>query len=457
MHNYTGDRAWEDVVDDGQVTINGRVVRRAADVEDALPATRSRTSTPAWSAPTASPTWSTASRSSTPSETGKWLQHILAKAWAAQTDPTLHGRAEEQILAFAYGYATHAAGDMWAHTFINDHALGVFPAVGEILTGVDDAEIALRHSSPRATSATRRPATTATRTATPVPCEVNEDGDPEFSDDASPRIPYAGAEPVHLRDARRPGNPLPVGTCGDGIDDDNDSVVDDGCPGGPYTRGSPEPRRGKLLDFFLDLQAEPAARRGPGGVGLEFTDCNILDPDCYSRTKVLTVHTVRGREDHDRRLPELRGRDDRLRRLAGRHRPTDLDQQPRRELPRGTGSRTSRTAWSSGRSSASPRTGDVRPGTHRDAQNEICRNKTARDDAAAGATARTRSASSTCMLLLVRGLHRGPPALDGRRAGRRRRPRRPHRRHQRHPRRRARAAEPDARRRSRRSRSTSRT
>jgi hypothetical protein len=34
---------------------------------------------------------------------------------------------------------------MWAHTLINDVAGGVFPSVGEILTDVDNAEIAIRH------------------------------------------------------------------------------------------------------------------------------------------------------------------------------------------------------------------------------------------------------------------------------------------------------------------------
>ena len=33
-----------------------------------------------------------------------------------------------QALAFAYGYLTHAAGDMWAHTFVNDFSRGIFPS-----------------------------------------------------------------------------------------------------------------------------------------------------------------------------------------------------------------------------------------------------------------------------------------------------------------------------------------
>ena len=34
-----------------------------------------------------------------------------------------------EILAFSYGFLTHAAGDMWAHTLVNDFAGGVFPGV----------------------------------------------------------------------------------------------------------------------------------------------------------------------------------------------------------------------------------------------------------------------------------------------------------------------------------------
>ena len=51
-----------------------------------------------------------------PANTGEWMRYVYDQAWAAQTNtaayPTLAER--RQILAFAYGYLTHAAGDMWA-------------------------------------------------------------------------------------------------------------------------------------------------------------------------------------------------------------------------------------------------------------------------------------------------------------------------------------------------------
>ena len=50
-----------------------------------------------------------------------------------------------QILAFTYGYMTHAAGDSFAHTLVNELSEGIFPAVGDILTDADMAAIAVRH------------------------------------------------------------------------------------------------------------------------------------------------------------------------------------------------------------------------------------------------------------------------------------------------------------------------
>ena len=63
----------------------------------------------------------------------------------------LRPRVEKlQILAFAYGFATHAAGDLFAHTFFNEFTEGVFPAVADIAIGTatnDARELAngLRH------------------------------------------------------------------------------------------------------------------------------------------------------------------------------------------------------------------------------------------------------------------------------------------------------------------------
>src|SRR4051812_8954243 len=80
-----------------------------------------------------------------PVHTGQWLRYILDKAWETQNDPSYSAAEKSQVLAFAYGFLTHAAGDMWAHTLINELAKGVFPGVGEILSNSSDAEIAIRH------------------------------------------------------------------------------------------------------------------------------------------------------------------------------------------------------------------------------------------------------------------------------------------------------------------------
>ena len=95
--------------------------------------------------------------------------------------------------------------------------------------------------------------------------EVNEDGNAEVSDDATPHIPFAAPKRFIYETFINPANPLPVGTS-----------------------------RGPLIDFFLDMQAELQVAEARYAWDSEFEDCLILDPDCYERTKTLTVETVRG-------------------------------------------------------------------------------------------------------------------------------------------------------------------
>jgi hypothetical protein len=78
-------------------------------------------------------------------KTGAWFLHVLQSAVAAQSDPSVSATEKQQILAFAFGFLTHGAGDMWAHTFINDFSGGVFPAFSEVLTDAENAANALRH------------------------------------------------------------------------------------------------------------------------------------------------------------------------------------------------------------------------------------------------------------------------------------------------------------------------
>ncbi len=51
----------------------------------------------------------------------KWMQHVWNKArgWSDAGE-------RNKVLAFAYGFLTHGAGDMWAHTYVNKKADGAW-------------------------------------------------------------------------------------------------------------------------------------------------------------------------------------------------------------------------------------------------------------------------------------------------------------------------------------------
>ena len=85
-----------------------------------------------------------------PNETGTWIPRVFDMAWAAQTSDSYTAVEKLQILAFTYGFATHAAGDFFAHTLVNEFTEVVFPAVADIAIGTatnDARELAngLRH------------------------------------------------------------------------------------------------------------------------------------------------------------------------------------------------------------------------------------------------------------------------------------------------------------------------
>lgn len=293
-HNETARHAYEDVVDDGNVTINDVEYPVRTELVQAL-----QNQPAAYNAgvigPDGFPDLGYGQSQIHPEETGQWLEYLYEGAWAAYADPSRSQVDKEQILAFTYGFMTHAAGEMWAHTLMNKVSDGVFPSVGDILGGdVAAAEIALRHTIAEAYIGDATPGYDGNPDRSAVPGEVNEDGDPDYSDDATPRYQYTAPTEWIYDMLVDPHTPLPVGTCDDGIDDDGDGATDDGCPGGPFTVGDPEPLRGPVVDFFLDLQADlevEAARLEYDG---DFTDCNIIDPDCYALDHSITVHTVRG-------------------------------------------------------------------------------------------------------------------------------------------------------------------
>ena len=181
--------------------------------------------------------------------TGAWLRLLLA---AAQQARASNDPQKLQILAFTYGFLTHAAGDLWGHTFINDFARGVFPGVSEILSDTEAASIALRHivaegyvgdatpdfdGNPDRTPAPRPPYVASVCPAGDFGCDVSDDGTPGFSYDAPHDFIY-------------------------------DTLIDNDA--------TPSTGRGPLIDFFLalrdDLEAFRASDPDPIGDALDAYD-----------------------------------------------------------------------------------------------------------------------------------------------------------------------------------------
>lgn len=119
-----------------------------------------------------------------PMDTGTWLARILDMAWAAQSDPGFTPVERSQILAWSYGYATHAAGDFWAHTLVNEFSEGIFPGVFEIVSDDRDLANAVRHLLVEAYIGDATPGFDNNPERDLLP-----DGD--ISDDATPGIVYA--------------------------------------------------------------------------------------------------------------------------------------------------------------------------------------------------------------------------------------------------------------------------
>lgn len=284
-HISSAQPALADVRDDGKVTIDGREYDVRDEVVAALDAWPSYYQAGVIG-PDGFPDLTFGQSQIHPEQTGKWLRYLLTEAWAAQTDPAYSADERGQILAFTYGFLTHAAGDMWAHTFVNDFAHGIFPAVGEIVTDVDKAEIALRHTIVEGYIGDATGGYDGNPDRTTLP-----DGD--VSDDSTPGIAFDAPREWIYDKLVNPHTPLPVGSCAGG-DDDNDGTVDDGCPGKAFTVGDPEPARGPLIDYFLDLQSDLQLQEAVLEHDGEREDCALVDPDCYERTAHVTVDTVRG-------------------------------------------------------------------------------------------------------------------------------------------------------------------
>ena len=89
-----------------------------------------------------------------------------------------------------------------------------------------------------------------------------------------------------------PTNPLPIGTCGDGVDDDNDDITDDGCPGRPFTVRGP-----RTQPWAADrlLPRPPGRTRDRAGSIDEDSPHGLrhLDWDCYEVTRSSGPHGAR--------------------------------------------------------------------------------------------------------------------------------------------------------------------
>jgi len=74
----------------------------------------------------------------------EWLRHIYESGWDYYS--SRNGDDEgKKALAFVYGFLTHAAGDIWAHTLVNGFAEGIFPGPTEIIEDPAKLPYATRH------------------------------------------------------------------------------------------------------------------------------------------------------------------------------------------------------------------------------------------------------------------------------------------------------------------------
>jgi hypothetical protein len=323
-HNYVGYQAYNDALD-GSVTIGGSNYP----LDPRLVAALNSPGASAWYnagviGPDGFPDLAFGQSQIHPNHTGRWLSYIWQKAWDAQGDARYRPAQKAQILAFAYGFLTHAAGDMWGHSLINAFANGLFPSLDEIQDDRNAALIAVRHIVAEGYAGSATPGwdrtigpaakVCVTPTSPGTKCK-------DVSDDSSGavRLPTPPKDPPSYRTVHdflyeilvSPDARLPVGTCqsngdadGDGkpdpaADDDGDGKADEGCPKGPFTTSSDkndpsEPQRGPLVDFFLDTEADVQVDYYKRHFDATHDDCDHNDRNCVRTNVERNVSTVRG-------------------------------------------------------------------------------------------------------------------------------------------------------------------
>lgn len=125
-HVYLAEEALKDALDDGKVTIyavdytNGQVTDQVIGEFEVSPVILQALKD--YSAqyragvlgPDAYPDMLTGQQVIHPQKADSWLKHLWDSSWNDANEPK-----DPQWLAFVLGYMTHAAGDMYAHTFVN--------------------------------------------------------------------------------------------------------------------------------------------------------------------------------------------------------------------------------------------------------------------------------------------------------------------------------------------------
>ena len=209
-----------------------------------------------------------------PEHTGAWLQYIYNAAWAAPNARDAHGKLlytaleDKQILAFTYGFLTHAAGDMWGHTLINDFAGGLFPSVGEVTKSRDAALIALRHIVAEGYAGSATPGwdrTIGTRAKVCVGAPTTRGTNcKDVSDDQTGAVKLAAPHKFLYNIFVSPDAKLPV------------------------------PSRGPLLDFFFDKQAKVKVDAARLQLDANNHDCKHPASNCEGTVLRQQVSTLRG-------------------------------------------------------------------------------------------------------------------------------------------------------------------
>lgn len=255
-HVVTAWSAYGDVVDDGRVTIDGRHYIVDGRVVAALQR---------WPAhyqagvvgPDGFPDLTYGQSVIHPEDTGQWLRYLLAKAWQAQSSKAYSVAEKGQILAFAYGFLTHVAGDVWSHTLVNDFSSGIFPGLKELRGKVGKIAIAVRHIIIEGYIGDATPGFDGNPDRTQVGSDV--------SDDSTTAIALAAPHRFLYDTLVDPRQELPIGN-----------------------------GRGPLIDYFLDLQSDLQLRTALLRRDEKHRDCVSWDPHCKRREVTVHVDTVRG-------------------------------------------------------------------------------------------------------------------------------------------------------------------